>query len=128
AEGGPAAKPGAPAAPQGLVFFDEPQMVVSKRAVLAAIPLRHLSRTRRAVSVSWRAIDGSAQAGRDFDGAASGTESFVEGTSLRILYIPIVPTAAATRDRTFAVELTSASDGASLGPTTRIEVTILGDA
>lgn len=128
AEDEPAAAPGAPAAPQGLVFFDTPQMIVSKRAVLAAIPLRYLSRERRAVSVRWRAIDGSARAGRDFDGASSGTESFVEGTSLRILYIPIVPTAAATRDRTFAVELTGISEGADLGPTTRVEVTILGDA
>jgi serine/threonine protein kinase len=117
-----------PAGPPGLVFFDAPRMVVSRRAVVAPIPLRHLSHGRRAVSVGWRTIDGSARSGRDFVGPQSGVESFVEGNSFRILYVPIVPSAIATRDRTFTVELTGASAGAELGPTSRVEITILGES
>jgi serine/threonine protein kinase len=118
--------PDAPSAPPGLVFFDGARMVVSRHAVVAPVPLRHLNRARRAIEVQWRAIDGSARAGRDYGGPASGTESFVEGNSFRMLYVPIIPNASATRDRSFTVELTGVSAGAELGPTPRIEVTILG--
>jgi serine/threonine protein kinase len=112
--------------PPGLVFFDGPRMSVSNRAVVAAIPLRHLSHVRRAVNVSWRILDGSARAGRDYAGPASGVEPFIEGNSFRILYVPILPNARAASDRSFIVELTGTSDGTDLGPTPRIEVTILG--
>ena len=65
-------------------------MVVSKRAVVAAIPMRHLSRVKRAVNVNWRLIEGTARPGRDYGGPESGVESFVEGNSFRILYVPIL--------------------------------------
>lgn len=112
--------------PSGLVFFDGPRMVVSNQAVVAAIPLRNLNRARRPVSVRWRTIDGSAVSGRDYAGPSSGVESFIEGNSFRILYVPILPSAGSTPDRSFAVELTGVSDGVELAPTPRIEVTILG--
>jgi hypothetical protein len=112
----------------GLVFFDDPTMRVSRRAVVAAIPLRHLNRERRAVSVRWRVIDGTARAGLDYGGPPSGTEPFTEGNSFRILYVPILQPPGATGDRRFSVELIAASGGASLGPTSRVEVTILGDS
>ena len=114
--------------PPGLVFFDAPRMIVSNRAMVAAIPLRHLNRGRRAVSVNWRAIDGTARSGRDYGGPASGAETFVEGHSFRILYVPIVPNAGAAPDRSFSVELTGVSEGAEIGPTPRVEVTILGQS
>jgi hypothetical protein len=116
-----------PSGPPGLVFFDFPRMVVSGRAVVAPIPLRHLSRERRAVRVHWRAIDGSARAGRDYGGPKSGVEHFVEGNSFRILYVPLIAGPAPGRDRSFTIELTEVSGGAALGPTARVEVTILGD-
>ena len=112
--------------PSGLVFFDGPRMIVSNTAVVAAIPLRHLNHARRAVNVSWQILEGTARAGRDYAGPASGVEPFIEGNSFRILYVPILPNARATTDRSFTVELTGVSDGADLGPTPRIEITILG--
>jgi serine/threonine protein kinase len=124
--GVPGIAPEAPSAPTGLVFFDGARMVVSRHAVVAPIPLRHLNRARRAVDVQWRIIEGSARAGRDFGGPVSGTESFVEGNSFRMLYVPIVPDVPAARDRSFTVELTGVSAGAEVGPTPRVEVTILG--
>ena len=120
--------PPPPAAPIGLVFFDEPRMVVSRRAVVAPVPLRHLSHSRRGVSVHWRAIDGSARAGRDYGGPQSGVEHFVEGNSFRMLYVPLVPSPTARRDRSFTIELTAASAGMELGPTSHIEITILGES
>ena len=114
--------------PPGLVFFDSPGMVVSKRAVVAAIPMRHLSRVKRAVNVHWRLVAGTATPGRDYGGPESGVEPFVEGNSFRILYVPILANPGGTRDRQFTVELTAASPGAELGPTPRVVVTILGDS
>jgi hypothetical protein len=43
-----------------------------------------------------------------------------------MLYVPIVPDVPAARDRSFTVELTGVSAGAEVGPTPRVEVTILG--
>ena len=111
----------------GLVTFDLPSMMVSKRAVVAAIPIRHLSGRPRDVQVNWRIIEGSARPGMDFGGPESGVESFVAGNNFRILYVPIVANPATTRDRTFVVELTGATPGVEIGGAPRIAVTILGD-
>ncbi len=116
-----------PPATTGLVSFDLPAMSVSRRAVVAAIPLRHLSRVPRNASVNWRIIEGSALAGEDFGGPQSGVESFAAGHSFRILYVPILANPVATRDRTFVVELSGASPGIQLVKAPRIAVTILGD-
>ncbi len=118
----------AEAAQPGLVSFDSPMMVVSKRAVVAAIPLRLFTRERRGVQVTWRVVDGTARAGRDYGGPATGVEHFTEGNTFRILYVPILQDGRATLDRSFDVELTGASKGTELGPTRRIQVTILGTA
>jgi hypothetical protein len=111
----------------GLVTFDLPAMMVSNRAVVAAIPLRHLSGSPRNVRVNWRIIEGSARPGADFGGPESGVESFVAGNNFRILYVPIIANPAMTRDRTFVVELTGATPGVEIGGAPRIAVTILGD-
>jgi hypothetical protein len=125
---GPAQAPaGATLNPTGQVSFEQPAMTVSNRAVVAAIPLRHLSNAPRDARVNWRIIEGSARSGQDFGGPVSGTETFAAGNTFRILYVPIVANAAATRDRTFVVELTGATPGVQLGRTPRVAVTILGD-
>ena len=124
----PPAETEVPAGPPGIVFFDAPNMDVSKRAVVAAIPMRHLSRVKRAVNVNWRLVEGTARAGRDYGEPESGVESFAEGSSFRILYVPILANPGTTRDRTFTVELTAVSPGAELRPTPRVVVTILGDS
>jgi serine/threonine protein kinase len=112
----------------GLVSFDSSTMVVSNRALVAAIPLRHFNLSRQSVTVTWRAIDGTARAGRDYGGPQSGSEWFAEGHTFRILYVPILVDLRARGDRTFTVELTGASTGVDLGSLRRIDVTILDDA
>ncbi len=116
-----------PFASTGLVTFDLPTMRVSNRAVVAAIPLRHLSGTPRDVRVNWRIIEGSARPGRDYGGPESGVESFVAGNNFRILYVPIIGNPATTQDRTFVVELTGATPNVEVGGAPRVVVTILGD-
>jgi hypothetical protein len=116
------------AGPPGLVFFDSPRMTVSHDAVVAAIPMRNLSKVRRAATVNWRIVEETAVADRDFAGPLAGRETFIEGNSFRILYVPILQPAGARRERRFVVEMTDVSAGTELGPTPRVEVTILGGA
>ena len=117
----------APLPTTGFVTFDQPAMAVSNRAVVAAIPLRHISSAPIDAGVRWRIIEGSARPGRDYGGPESGMEPFAAGNSFRILYVPIVANPAATRDRTFIVELTGATPGVEIGDHPRVAVTILGD-
>ena len=100
-------------------------MVVSQGTVSAAIPIRLQPGAARA-RVAWRAIDGSAVAGRDYGGPASGVAQFQERQTDRIIYVPIVNDGSSTADRSFTVELTGAPSGARLGSPRRILVTIQG--
>jgi serine/threonine protein kinase len=111
----------------GLIAFDAASMVVSKRAVVAPVPVRHFNTARRSVTVAWRVLDGTAVSGRDFGGPQSGVAKFAEGHTFRMIYVPLLGDAAATGDRSFTVQLTDPSPGVSLGPTNRIVVTILDD-
>jgi len=117
-----------PPLPPGMVAFDAASMAVSERAVVAAIPVRHFDRAGRSVEVGWRAIDGTAAAGRDYGGPQVGLAKFAEGHAFRIIYVPIVSDMRTAGDRTFTVELTGASGGAMLGMYSSIAVTILDDA
>jgi hypothetical protein len=116
-----------PPASPGLVTLESASMTVSGRAVVAAIPVRHLSRDRPAVQVGWRLVDGSAQAGRDYGGPLAGVAKFAEGHAFRIIYVPIITGGRVAHDRTFFVELTNVSTGAGLGSMHRILVTIEGE-
>jgi len=127
---GPAVASGAEQAsmPPGLVAFDSGSMAVSERAIVAPVPLRHFNSAKRSVTVAWRLLDGSAVAGRDFGGPPSGVARFSEGHTFRMIFVPILGDADTAGDRSFTVELTDASPGASLGVTDRIVVTIVDDA
>ncbi|MEX2151124.1 MAG: protein kinase [Steroidobacteraceae bacterium] len=118
-------KAAARAGPARHVSFKTERMVVSRGAVSAAIPIQ-LDPGARRVKVEWRMGDGSAVAGRDYGGPASGSATFQERQTDRILYVPIVNDYSVTGDRSFTVELTGAPAGAELGSPRRIEVTIQG--
>ncbi len=112
----------------GLVAFDTGTMTVSRRAVVAPVPVRHFNTARRNVTVAWRVLDGTAVAGRDYGGPQSGVARFSEGHTFRMIFVPILGKTAATGNRSFTVELTDVSPGADLGLTHRIDVTIQDDA
>jgi tRNA A-37 threonylcarbamoyl transferase component Bud32 len=116
----------APAAPPPRqVSFKTESMVVSRSMTAAAIPLQ-LEPGAKRVKAAWRAIDGSAVAGRDYGGPESGVANFQERQTDRILYVPILNDASAAGDRSFTVELTGNPSGARLGSPRRILVTIEG--
>lgn len=113
--------------PPGRISFDAAAMVVSQRAVTAAIPVHRLDQSPPRVSATWRTMDGTALTGRDYGGPHTGLASFAEGQKVHVIYVPIVGDAEASGDRTFTVELTAASPRASLGSIRRLIVTIQND-
>lgn len=112
----------------GFVAFESEAMAVSSRAVVAAIPVRHFTDGPRGVEVGWRVLEGSARAGRDFEGPLNGVARFTEGHTFRVIFVPITIHPGTIGERTFAVELTQASGGTGLGAMRRIVVRILDDA
>jgi hypothetical protein len=109
------------------VGFGTESMIVSRKTIAVAIPVRRLDHAGNRVHVGWRAIDGTAMAGRDYGGPRAGVADFAEGQAVRIIYVPVVNYVNGAGDRSFAVELTGASSRATLDSTRRIVVTIQDD-
>jgi serine/threonine protein kinase len=110
------------------VSFEAASILVTRGTVAAAIPVRRLGSTVRRTSFTWRMVDGTAVAGRDYAGPTTGVARFWERQAVRTIYVPIIKDATAPGDRSFTLELTGASPGARLGTVHRIVVTIKGDA
>ena len=115
-----------PIAPRSIIALEHAQVDVSEEAVAAVLMLRRSGSTREPAVVRWRTIVGSAKPGADYQEVSSGVARFVDHQALRAIYIPLVPNRLAQGHRTFEVELTRASNGATLGKTKRVMVTIRG--
>ncbi len=111
----------------GRVSLDSPEMIVSRRAIAAAIPVRRLGDAGHRIGVAWRATDGTAVAGRDYGGPPAGTARLAEGQVVSIIYVPILTAADSAGDRTFTIALTGQASGADGAATRVVKVTILDD-
>jgi hypothetical protein len=78
------------------------------------------------VSVSWRAVSGSADAGIDFASAAAGTVTFADGQAQRAIYVPLRNDLLKEPDESFYVELLGPKS-ARLGKSPRAEAIIRDD-
>jgi hypothetical protein len=102
--------------------FETDAVTVSHAASAAALRVwREGPPTGRAL-VSWRLIEGTALAGRDFSGPTSGTLSFADGQTMSTLFVPLVTGAAG--DTTFTVELTKLPQRAGDSAVSRVNVSI----
>jgi len=113
----------------GRLSFDSATMVVSHRAVAAAIPVRRLDPPGQPLRANWRVTDGSAIAGRDFGSERTGVIRFAEGQTLSIIYVPLVAGtgSAPADDRSFTIDLTGAALRANPAGVHRVVVTIQGE-
>jgi hypothetical protein len=113
----------------GRLSFESASMVVSHRAVAAAIPVRRLDQPGQPLRADWRVTDGTAIAGRDFGSQRTGVVRFAEGQTISIIYVPLVAgTDAAAGDRSFTIELTGAAKRANPAGVHRVVVTIHGES
>jgi len=96
-----------PLAARNVLTFEPATVVVSERAVAAALTITR-SDTRDNLRIQWRVIDGSAHAGVDYEPLTSTTAVFARNQARRTIYINLKNNLAAHGDRSLAVEMRSA--------------------
>lgn len=113
----------------GRLSFESATMVVSHKAVAAAIPVRRLDQPGQPLRADWRVTDGTAIAGRDFGSVRAGVVRFAEGQAVSIIYVPLVAGTgrAPADDRSFTIDLTGAAIRGNPAGVHRVVVTIQGE-
>jgi serine/threonine protein kinase len=115
-----------PAAAMSEISFESPTIVTSETSVSAVFLIKRSQPLRDRVSVSWRAVSGTADAGIDFASSASGTVTFADGQAQRAIYVPLRNDLLKEPDETFYVELLPPKSS-RLGKNSRAEAIIRDD-
>lgn len=101
-----AARPARPRPPVDQdVAFTGARLVVSRKAVSAAIPVRRSGEPAGRLEVAWRIVEGSARAGLDFSGPTSGVVVLAEGQRVSTLFVPLAAATRSAGEATFTVIL-----------------------
>jgi tRNA A-37 threonylcarbamoyl transferase component Bud32 len=116
-------------APQesGIISFEEPAVHASAAQSLVAISVKRLQSTRGRAAFAWRVEGGTAQPDVDYERVAPQVVRFIEGQTVRSLFIPLIktrPTVTSRGPRSFTVALQRVAGGPALGRVTRVTVTI----
>jgi hypothetical protein len=111
----------APVPVQSFSFAAE-SLTVSRAATSAALRLRRQGPATGRAQVSWRIVDGTARAGRDFTGPTAGRLVFADRQTLSTLFVPLLRTTTETGDATFSVEIDQVGSQARVGEVPRITV------
>lgn len=121
-----ASKPKPAAAPTSEISFESSSIVTSETSVAAVFLIKRSQPLSGRVSVSWKAVSGTADAGIDFASDASGTVTFADGQAQRAIYVPLRNDLLKEQDETFYVDLV-APKSARLGKGSRAEAIIRDD-
>jgi serine/threonine protein kinase len=117
----------APPQHSGVISFEAPKVHASAMQSLVAITVKRLQSTRNRGAFVWRVQRGTAYPGVDYERIAPQIVSFIEGQTVRTLYIPLIRTRVALiprGSRTFTVELEQIAGGPALGRYARVTVAI----
>lgn len=117
-------RPAAPAMSE--ISFESPSIVTSESSVAAVFLIKRSQPLSGRVSVSWKAISGTADAGIDFASDASGTVTFADGQAQRAIYVPLRNDLLPEADESFYIELFSPKS-ARLGESVRAKAIIRDD-
>jgi serine/threonine protein kinase len=128
AQAAPAAttKAARPTAPMSNISFEAPTVVTSETSVAAVVLVKRSQPLKDRVSVSWRAVSGTADAGIDFASSAAGTVTFADGQAQLAIYVPLRNDLLKEPDESFYVELLPPKS-ARLGKSSRAEAIIRDD-
>ncbi len=119
-------RPKPAAAPMSEISFESSRVVTSESSVAAVFLIKRSQPLTGRVSVSWRALSGTADAGIDFASDAGGTVTFADGQAQRAIYVPLRNDLLKEPDETFYVEL-SAPNRARIGKIGRAQAVIRDD-
>jgi ELWxxDGT repeat protein len=98
----------------GTLQFDKASYAVSEVG-MARVSVARLGSTKGAVKVSYATVDGSAEAGADYQGS-SGSLSFKQGQHSQSISIPLIGDSLVEGDETALIRLFGPTGGATLGP------------
>jgi tRNA A-37 threonylcarbamoyl transferase component Bud32 len=115
-----------PTAATSEISFETPTIVTSETSVAAVFLVKRSQPLTGRVSVNWRAVSGTADAGIDFASSASGTVTFADGQAQRAIYVPLRNDLLKEPDESFYVELLPPKS-ARLGKAARSEAIIRDD-
>lgn len=121
-----AAKRRAAAAPMSEISFENSSIVTSETSVAAVFLIKRSQPLSGRVSVSWKAVSGTADAGIDFASDATGTVTFADGQAQRAIYVPLRNDLLKEDDENFYVDLVGPKS-ARLGKNARAEAIIRDD-
>jgi serine/threonine protein kinase len=123
------AKP-TPAVAPGEVSFTTRTLQVGANQTVAALAVKRLNSTRGRAKVAWKIEGGTARRGVHYEVPDSQLIEFLDGQSVRSLFITLMPekdTAGARHSKTFTVKLQQSNGGPALGEIKQVHVTIVGD-
>jgi serine/threonine protein kinase len=121
-----ASRPKPAAAPLSEISFESSSVVTSESSVAAVFLIKRSQPLSGRVSVSWKAVSGTADAGIDFASDAAGTVTFADGQAQRAIYVPLRNDRLKEGDQTFYVELISPKS-ARIGTIGRAQAIIRDD-
>ena len=110
----------------GVISFEASTVHASPVQSLVAISVKRLPATSRGAFL-WRVERGTAQPGVDYERIQPQVVRFIEGQTVRTLFIPLINSPATSVQRgprTFTVALERVKDGPALGRFARVTVTI----
>jgi serine/threonine protein kinase len=119
-----------PATTLGKVSFTTRTLQVGANQTVAALSLQRLDSTRGRAKVRWTIEGGTAQRGIHYAIDEPQVVEFLDGQSVRTLFIPLRPdndAASARHSKTFTVKLQQVAGGPTLGEIKQVYVTIVGD-
>jgi predicted Ser/Thr protein kinase len=112
---------------RGVMSFEASTVPASAVQSLVAVSVKRLHGTRSRGPFVWRVEGGTAYPGVDYQRLAPQQDSFLEGQTVRTLFIPLMNTRVAElahRPRSFTVMLQPIAGGPALGSIDRVTVTI----
>ena len=110
----------------GVISFEASTIHATAVQSLVAIPVKRLPATSRGAFL-WRVERGTAQPGVDYERIQPQVVRFIEGQTVRTLFIPLINSPATSEQRgprTFTVALERVKGGSALGRYARVTVTI----
>lgn len=110
----------------GIVRFTAGSFTAPESGGKVKLPVQRVG-GNTAIVVSFATLDGTAHAGTDFTGIASGSVTFVPNQMTQTLEIEIKPNQIVDGDRTFTVQLTGSPSGVVIGAPSVATVTIKDD-
>ena len=108
------------------ISFESTSIVTSETSVAAVFLIKRSQPLSGRVSVSWKAVSGTADAGIDFASNATGTVTFADGQAQRAIYVPLRNDLLKEDDENFYVDLV-APKSARIGKLGRAEAIIRDD-